>query len=108
MTDFILNFGIPLVYVALAIAVLSAVAFPVLQMVSDFKKAKTAIAGVGVLILVFLLTYMLAGNQPLTTNYATVPGEQMKLIEASLYMVYILFVVSVIAIIASSVSRYFK
>ena len=108
MTDFILNFGIPLVYVALAIAVLSAVAFPVLQMVTDFQKAKMAIAGVGVLFVVFLLSYMLAGNQPLTTNYVTISGEQMKLVEAGLYMVYIFFVVSVIAIAFSSVSRYFK
>ena len=108
MTDFILNFGIPLAYVAMGIAILAAVAFPVLQMVTDFKKAKTAIAGVGIILLVFLLSYMLAGNQPLTTNYETVSGEQMKIVEACLYMVYFLFTVSVIAIIASSVSRYFK
>jgi len=108
MTEFILNFGMPLAYIALGIAVLSAVAFPVLQMVTDFQKAKMAIAGVGVLFVVFLLSYMLAGNQPLTTNYVTISGEQMKLVEAGLYMVYIFFVVSVIAIAFSSVSRYFK
>ena len=108
MTDFILNFGIPLAYLALGIAILSAVAFPVIQMVTDFQKAKMAIAGVGVLLLVFLLSYMLAGSQPLTTNYVTISGEQMKIVEAGLYMVYILFVVSAIAILASSVSRYFK
>ena len=108
MTEFIINFGIPLAYIALGIAVLAAVAFPVLQMVTDFQKAKTAIAGVGIILLVFLLSYMLADNQPLTTNYETVSGDQVKIVEACLYMLYILFVVSVIAIIASSVSRYFK
>ena len=108
MTDFILNFGIPLAYIALAIAAVAAVAFPAIQMAQDLKKAKIALAGVGILLLVFILSYVMAGSEALTTNYETVEGSQMKLIEGSLYMVYILFTVSVIAILYASVSRYFK
>ena len=108
MLDFILNFGLPLAYVALGIATLVAIVFPVMQMATDFKKAKSALVGIGILVAIFLLSYVLADNQPLTTNYETMEGGQMKLIEAGLYLVYMLFAASLIAIVYASVSRYFK
>ena len=108
MLDFILNFGIPLAYVALAIAIVAAVVFPAIQMVTDFKKAKAALGGVGILVLTFLLSYVLADSQPLTTNYETMEGGQMKFVESGLYLVYVLFAVSLLAIAYASVSRYFK
>lgn len=104
MSDFIVSFGIPLAYIALGIAALAAIVFPVIYMLQDIKKAKSALLGVGVLAVVFLVSYLLADGQA----FRDVPAGQMKTIEASMYCFYILLTAAIVAIIYSTISRYFK
>lgn len=104
MTDFILSFGIPLAYVALGVAALGAIIFPLVYMFKDLKKAKAALMGIGILIVVFVLCYVLSKPEAL----GTATGGQMRVVEASLYVFYILLAGSIIAILYATVSRYFK
>ena len=108
MSDFIVAFVIPLAYIALAIAAVGAVVFPLIQMVQDLKKAKSAFIGVGIIVVVFLICYFASDGTEFSIGSAHVSGGNMQMIEASLYTFYVLLVGSVVAILYSTVSRYFK
>ena len=102
------SFGIPLAYFGMGVAALSALVFPVIQMFQDLKKAKTAFIGIGAIVAVFLICYLLAGNQDLTVGDKHVVGGTMKLIEGSFYTFYVLLATSLLLIAYSSVSHYFN
>ncbi len=108
MTDFIVSFGIPLAYVALGIAIIAALAFPFIQMFQDLKKAKSAFFGIGALIVLFIICYVLAANEPFSIGDINISAGQMRTIEAGIYLFYFTLVGSIIAILYSTVSRYFK
>ena len=108
MENFIVSFGIPLAYIAFGIAVLGIIVFSVLQMLQDLNKAKTALMGIGIMVFLFLICFMLADRQEFTVGEIYVPAGQMKVVEASMYSFYMLLLVSILAIAYSSVSRYFK
>lgn len=104
MADFIVKFGLPLAYVALGVAGIGAIIFPLIFMFQDLKKAKSAFIGIGAIVVVFVLSYLLADG--VATEKAT--ASQMQMVEASLYTFYILLAVSIIAILYATISRYFK
>jgi hypothetical protein len=108
MEHITLNYGLPLAYIALAIAAFGVIGFSVFQMVMDFKKAKTALIGIGLIVALFFISYSLSDNQAFTVKDKTVLAEEMRLVEAGIYSFYILLAVSILAIIYFSISRYFK
>jgi len=108
MQDFIISYIIPLAYVALGVAALGAIAFPLIQMFSDLKKAITTFVAVGIIAVVFIVCYFLAANEPFTIGDYHVEAGQMRFIEAGIFLFYLLLVGSGVAILYSSVSRYFK
>jgi len=97
----------PFAYICLGIAALAAVAFPVLQMVKDVKKAMTALIGVGAVAVLFFICWLLATKQEFVIGDIVVSAGQMRLVEASIFTFYSLLVVAVLGILYSSVSRYF-
>ena len=108
MEDFLISYVIPLAYIALGIAALGAIVFPLIQMFSDLKKAIATFVSIGIVIAIFLVCYALSANEAYTVKDVTVPAGQMKFIEAGIYMFYLLLAGSCLAILYSSVSRYFK
>ena len=102
------TFGIPIAYLGLGIAALTAVLFPVMQMFQDLKKAKTTFIGVGALIVLFVVCYLLAEKKDFTVAELHVVAAQMKFFEAGIYLTYMLLFGTVAAILYSTVSRYFK
>jgi hypothetical protein len=97
MNDIIPTFAIPVAYFALFAAAIGAIVFPVIFMLQDFKKAKSALIGFGALVLVFFLAFVLSRAE-----------GQLRFVEASLYTFYALLLTSVLAILYSTVSRYIK
>ena len=104
----IVSFGIPLAYIGLGIGVLSAILFPVIQMFQDFKKAKTALIGVGAVAALFVICYLISDYQDFTKGDTYISAGQMRFIEAGIYLFYILLIGTGAAILYSTVSRYFK
>jgi uncharacterized membrane protein YcgQ (UPF0703/DUF1980 family) len=104
MSDFIVSFGLPLAYIALFLAAVVTILFPLYFMLKDLKKAKTALIGVVSLLVVFLISYLLADGEA-TKDHTAV---QMKLINSGLYTVYLIGLGTVIAVIYSSVASLFK
>lgn len=103
-----ITFGIPLAYIALGIAVLGVVVFPLLQMFQDLKKAISTFVAIGILLVVFFACYFLSANEALSIGEVHVASGQMRFIEAGIFLTYLLLVGALLAILYSSVSRYFK
>lgn len=104
--DFVTAFGLPLAYIALVLGALAAIVFPLLQMFQDLKKAKAALFGIGAVVVLFVLCFLLTGEEEAVGELAT--AGQMKMVEASMFAFYVMLAVSVVSVIYSTVSRYFK
>ena len=102
------SYGIPLAYIALGIALLGVIVFPVIQMFRDLKKAVTTFASIGILVVVFLGCYLLSANEPFSIGDIHVAAGQMRFVEAGIYLTYMLLGGSLLAILYSTASRYFK
>ena len=112
ISRFIVDYGIIFTYILFGIAIVLIVGFSAAQMFQDFKKAISALVGVGALILLFLLCYWLSTAEPLTYFTASgdvvTPGSTMKMVEACIYMAYFLFCGAILALIVTSFARYLK
>lgn len=100
-------------YFLLAVALVSALAFSVINIVSSSKKLKTTAIGVGAFILVLVIGYVIA--QPdnidfsgLASSGIEVSEETSKNVGAGLWVFYILGVVAVLAMVFSGVKKMFK
>jgi len=96
-------------YILLGLATVSAVVFPILAMTKDPKAAKSALIGVGALVIVFGLSYALAGDEmtPKYAKFISTP-EESKLVSTGLVAFYILAAGAIIATISSAFMKIFK
>ncbi len=106
MADFMTNYGIIACYILLAVAVLAAVIFPIIQLIQNPKGAKGALVGLGALVLVLGISYALSSDV-VPTDLAITPAGA-KQVDTGLYAFYILAVVAVIALVYSEVAKLFK
>ena len=109
---FIVNYGTVFTYILFGVAILLILVFSAAQMFQDFKKAISALVGVGALVLLFLVCYWLSAAEPLTYFTASgdkfTPGSTMKMVEACIYMAYFLFCGAILVLIVTSFARYLK
>ncbi len=63
MNDTVLNIGMYVTYALVAVAALSAVIFPVIFFVQDFRKAKRTLLGLVVLATILLISYAVSTNE---------------------------------------------
>lgn len=108
MENFVTSYGIYLAYFAIVVAVLGALAFPLIQMFQNLKKARMALLGIGIVVVLFLVCWLLSGDAEFSVGDTTVAGPKMRVVEAAIFTFYSLLAVSIVAILYSSISRYFK
>ena len=108
MEDFVVDYGIPFMYIIFAVALLLALVFPAIQIFSDFKKAIVGLLSVVGLIGLYLLCFVLAKGEALTLGEKFHSAETIKFVNASLFMGYISFLLSLLAIAYSAISGFFK
>tara|TARA_B110000503_G_C7119299_1_gene401736 strand:- start:1180 stop:1593 length:414 start_codon:yes stop_codon:yes gene_type:complete len=96
-------------YVLMALATASAIIFPIIAMTKDPKAAKSALIGVGALVIVFGISYALAGDEmtPKYSKFISGP-EESKLVSAGLVAFYILAIGAIIATVSSAFMKIFK
>ena len=96
-------------YVLMALATASAVIFPIIAMTKDAKAAKGALIGIGALVVVFGISYALAGDE-MTPKYAKFISspEESKLVSTGLVAFYILAIGAILATISSAFMKIFK
>ena len=105
-----LDMGLYLGYVLLLAAIVVAVAFPVLHSIKNPKEIAKSGASFLALVVLFLLSYALAGSE-LTPKYEALGVNtefSSKMIGAGLTMFYFVLFVAIIGMIYSEISKAFK
>ena len=95
-------------YFLFVISVVTAVVFPVIGMAKDFKKAINSLIGVGALILIFIIGYVMSDGETYSIGDRIVEGTISKLSEAGLITFYVMIVLAVGTIIYTEISKAFK
>jgi len=108
MENFVVEYGILFGYGIFTVALLLALVFPAIQLFSEFKKAVVGILSIVGLVGLYLLCFVLAKGEPLTLGENFYSAEQIKFVNANLFMGYISFILAVVAIGYSSISSFFK
>jgi hypothetical protein len=111
MSGFLINAGLILTYIMIGVAALAAILYPLMFLVKNPSKGKTALMGVGGLLLICLISYLLASGEIMTF-----PGsEKFGMTEAStkrvgmgLITFYILSIGAIVAVMYAELGKLFK
>lgn len=104
-----LDLGFYVFYALLFIAVAAAVIFPIINMLKQPKALLESAIVIGVLLVVFGVSYALSGSDVnLKAAAVGITETTSKLIGAGLIMFYIALVLSVLALIYSEISNAIK
>ena len=100
------NYGIILTYILLATAAIAAIAFPIMHLVANPKKAKQAGIGLAGLLVVYILAFLLASDE-VTEHYSkfNVTDTQSKQVGTGLIVFYILAAGAVISALYTEVGK---
>lgn len=100
-----------LAYIFFGIAIVTALGFPIIYLVSNPKGAINVIFGLVIIGIIILISYFLSSNQILhITGYSgsdNVPGT-LRTVGTGLYAMYLLFFLAIVAILYSEISNVFK
>jgi uncharacterized membrane protein len=106
MEAFFINICIPLCYILLAVAVATAIIFPLIQLVKNPKNAMGVLMGIVGLVVVFGVSYALSDDVHMSKIEISSQGA--KLAETGIFVFYILIVTAFVGVIYSGVAKFFK
>lgn len=97
-------------YILLAIAAVTAIVFPIITMVQNPKGAKNALIGVGALVIIALLCYMLSSGVDTFDHEGNLlaTASESKMSQAGLIAFYILGAGAIGSIIFAEISKMLK
>ena len=97
-----LDIGLWVCYLLFIAALIGMAVYSVINMVRDSKKAKGSFIGIGILLGIFLVTFLISGNEVLPKyEQFGISATQSKMIGAGLLMCYLLgFATILIAVYA--------
>lgn len=105
--DWAIGWFLSLSYILLFLAIAAALGGTVITALSNPKKIGGSLIGIGVMLAIVGLSYVLSSDEVLRSYGDITPGTS-KWSGAGLYMVYILLAGSVLSIVYASVSRMIK
>jgi uncharacterized membrane protein len=102
--------GLYIAYALFAIAALASVVFPLLYTVRNISDAKNSLIGVGALVVVLVLAYVLSSGEFYFDGIEkfNMTESGIKLVSAGLNSFYLLALLAIIAAVYSEVSSIFK
>lgn len=106
MEAFFVNICIPLCYILLAVATITAVVFPIIQLAKNPKNAMGALMGVVGLVVIFGISYALSSGD--VDPKLEISSEAAKLSETGIFVFYILIITAFVGVIYSGVAKFFK
>ena len=109
MEVFVSEFGLYISYALFAVGVLLAVVMPLIKSLDEPKKLVKAGIGVAGLLVVFLISWAIAGNE-VSTMYTTkgVGVGLSKLVGGVLTMMYLLMGIAIVAIVYTEITKAVK
>ena len=106
MGDFMTNYGIIICYILLIATIAAAAMGWVMELMKDPGAINGVLIGVGVLVVVGVLSFVLASDS--NPSKMDITSDEAKQIGAGLYAFYILAIAAVGATLYSEVSKIFK
>lgn len=108
--DSLINIGLYVAYFALFIAVAALIFFPIATLIKgNFKNAKATLAGIGILAVVILFSYIVSpADQGLFYTKMNISAGTSKLIGAGLLTTYIIFAGFVLITLYTVVIKWLK
>lgn len=98
------NIGLFLAYILIAVCILAAVVMPLAKAMGDPQSLKKIGMGVGGLVVVFLLSYLISSGESTGEESAST----VKMVGASLTTFYILALVAILGIVYTEVKKAFE
>ncbi len=95
-------------YLLFGIAVLTAVVFPIVGMVKNFKSAKYSLIGVGALVIIYVIGLAVSTGESYSIGDRVVEGTVSKHSEAGLITFYAMIILAVGSILYTEISKAFK
>ena len=95
------NIGLFLAYILIALCILTAVGMPLIKAFGDLQSLKKIWIGVGALVVVFLVSYLLSTGEAMGEESATT----VKLVGASLTTFYILALGAILGIVYTEIKK---
>ncbi|MBS4012199.1 MAG: hypothetical protein KGZ97_00365 [Bacteroidetes bacterium] len=113
MNDIFINVGIYLSYGLLAIAALTAIIFPIIHFIKDFRKAKGTLLGLAVLLVVLVASWAVAGGGQMVIDQGSqgsiiVSSTVSKLVGGGIIATMALIILGLVAAVYTEVSKLFK
>lgn len=103
------DIGLYLGYAVLLVAVGAAIIFPLINAIKTPANLLKSLAGVGALVVVFVISYMLSGSEVAVKAAASgIDASSSKLIGAGLITFYIVLVLSIGGVIFSELNKALK
>ena len=106
MNESLIDIAIIVTYVLLGVATISAIVFPLLNMIKNIKKAKTTIIGLLVFAVIMFVGYSLSTDE--VYQGFNVTPFQSQLIGGSILATIMLALLAVAAIIYTEISKLFR
>ena len=104
-----IDLGLYVLYALLAIALASAIIFPIIHAIKDPSSLARIAISIGIFVVLFGIAYALADSKvTLKTAAAGITPSTSRLIGAGLIMFYIALAGSALALIYSEISKAFK
>lgn len=103
-----LDVGLYIFYALLAIAVIAAIMFPIINAIKTPATLLRSLAGVGALLLLFGIAYAISDNNLSQRSAALVGPNTGRLISAGLIVFYITLILAALAVVYSEVTKALK
>lgn len=104
-----IDIGLYITYVFFFVAAGAAIVLPILHAIRNPKELGKSAIGVGLLVLLFIISYSLSGSEVTPKAISLGVGEDSsKLIGAGLISFYIVFVISLLGIVYSEINKAIK
>ena len=97
----------PIAYISMGVAVLTAIVFPIIHMIQYFKKARTALIGIGIMVVIYGICFLIAFPIKYWSDWVA-NFEAMYLVEAAMFAFYTLLVIAILAILFTYVYKIIK
>jgi hypothetical protein len=104
------NFGLVLTYILIGISVAIIIGFALVKVVTDFQKSKNSIAGLGIMLVIFLIAYATSSGADYV-NYKADMGiteGTSRMVGAGLVTFFIIGAAAIVSIIFAEVSKALK
>ena len=111
MSDFLINGGLILTYIMIGVAALAAIVYPLMFLAKNPSKGKNALMGVGGLLLICIISYLLASNDLMTFTGSEKFGmtaASTKRVGMGLITFYILSIGAIVAVLYAELGKLFK